>query len=55
MELEIDRRIGATSAGMPTLYRTVVVKRSLSPKAMLLIYQLIYIPTFTYSIVISFG
>ncbi|KAI3355946.1 hypothetical protein L3Q82_004492 [Scortum barcoo] len=41
MEREIDRRIGAASAGavMRSVYRTVVVKKELSRKAKLSIYQ----------------
>ena len=48
MELEVDRWIGAASALMQALYWTVVVKRELSQKAKLSIYQSFYIPTFTY-------
>ncbi len=48
MEPEIDRRIGAASTVMWVLYWTVVVKRELSQKAKLLIYQSIYVPTLTY-------
>ncbi|KAK7915621.1 hypothetical protein WMY93_011382 [Mugilogobius chulae] len=48
MEREIDRRIGAASAVMQSLYRTVVVKKELSRKAKLLIYRSIYVPTLTY-------
>ncbi|XP_049595828.1 leucine-rich repeat-containing protein 57 isoform X1 [Syngnathus scovelli] len=48
MEREIDRRIGAASAVMRTLYRSVVVKRELSQKAKLSIYRSIYAPTLTY-------
>ncbi|MDF4405451.1 reverse transcriptase domain-containing protein, partial [Vibrio parahaemolyticus] len=48
MEREIDRRIGAASAVMRALNRSVVVKRELSQKARLLIYRLIYVPTLTY-------
>nr|XP_049577496.1 glycine receptor subunit alpha-3 isoform X1 [Syngnathus scovelli] len=48
MEREIDRRIGAASAVMRTLYRSVVVKRELSQKAKLSIYPLIYAPILTY-------
>ncbi|TWW54485.1 hypothetical protein D4764_0145930 [Takifugu flavidus] len=40
MEREIDRRIGAASAVMRTLHRSVVVKRELSRKAKLSIYRL---------------
>ncbi|KAK7921963.1 hypothetical protein WMY93_008865 [Mugilogobius chulae] len=41
---QIDRRIGAASAVMQSLYRTVVVKKELSRKAKLSI----YVPTLTY-------
>ena len=47
-EREIDRRIGAASAVMQALYRSVVVKKELSRKAKLSIYQSIYVPTLTY-------
>ena len=47
-EREIDRRIGAASAVMRALHRSVVVKRELSRKAKLLIYQSIFVPTLTY-------
>ncbi|KAK0134946.1 LINE-1 reverse transcriptase [Merluccius polli] len=43
MEREIDRRIGAASAVMRTLHGSVVVKRELSRKAKLSIYQSIYL------------
>ena len=48
MEREIDRRIGAASAVMRSLYRSVVVKKELSRKAKLSIYRSIYVPTLTY-------
>ncbi|KAK0133440.1 LINE-1 reverse transcriptase [Merluccius polli] len=48
MEREIDRRIGAASAVMRTLHGYVVVKRELSRKAKLSIYQSIYVPALTY-------
>ncbi|TWW80939.1 hypothetical protein D4764_01G0007540 [Takifugu flavidus] len=48
MEREIDRRIGAASAVMRTLHRSVVVKRELSRKAKLSIYRSIFVPTLTY-------
>ncbi|TWW69275.1 hypothetical protein D4764_18G0000810 [Takifugu flavidus] len=48
MEQEIDRWIGAASAVMWTLHRSVVVKRELSRKAKLSIYQSIFVPTLTY-------
>ncbi|TWW78064.1 R2 Retrovirus-related Pol polyprotein from type I retrotransposable element [Takifugu flavidus] len=44
MEQEIDRRIGAVSAVMRTLHRSVVVKR----EAKLSIYRSIFVPTLTY-------
>ena len=47
-EHEVDRPISAASAVMRTLYRTVVVKKELSQKAKLSIYQLVYVPTLTY-------
>ncbi|KAK0144623.1 Proteasome activator complex subunit 1 [Merluccius polli] len=48
MERETDRRIGAASAVMRTLHGSVVVKRELSRKAKLSIYQSIYVPALTY-------
>ncbi|KAI3359422.1 hypothetical protein L3Q82_002925 [Scortum barcoo] len=48
MEREIDRRIGAASAVMRSVYRTVVVKKELSRKAKLSIYRSIYVPSLTY-------
>ncbi|KAK3526405.1 hypothetical protein QTP70_025434 [Hemibagrus guttatus] len=48
MDCEIDRRIGAAAAVMRPMYRSVVVKKELSRKAKLSIYQSIYIPTLTY-------
>ncbi len=48
MEREIDRRIGAASAVMRSMYRSVVVKKELSCKANLSIYRSIYVPTLTY-------
>ncbi|KAK0149127.1 LINE-1 reverse transcriptase [Merluccius polli] len=48
MEREIDRRISAASAVMRTLHGSVVVKRELSRKAKLSIYQSIYVPALTY-------
>ncbi|XP_051936482.1 uncharacterized protein LOC127610385 [Hippocampus zosterae] len=47
-EREIDRRIGAASAVMRTLYRSVVVKKELSQRAKLSIYRSIYVPTLIY-------
>ena len=47
MEREIDRRIGVASAVMRALHRPVVVKKELSQKAKLSIYQSIYVPTLT--------
>ncbi|KAK3565056.1 hypothetical protein QTP86_032481, partial [Hemibagrus guttatus] len=48
MDCEIDRRIAAAAAVMWSMYRSVVVKKELSRKAKLSIYQSIYIPTLTY-------
>ncbi len=48
MEWEIDRRIGAASAVMRSMYRSVMVKKELSRKAKLSIYRSIYVPTLTY-------
>ncbi|KAK0135268.1 TATA box-binding protein-associated factor RNA polymerase I subunit A [Merluccius polli] len=48
MEREIGRQIGAASAVMRTLHGSVVVKRELSRKAKLSIYQSIYVPALTY-------
>ncbi|KAK3510855.1 hypothetical protein QTP70_022797 [Hemibagrus guttatus] len=48
MDHEIDRRIGAAAAVMRSMYQSVVVKRELSQKAKLSIYQSIYHPTLTY-------
>uniref|UniRef100_A0A8C6PEM1 ribonuclease H n=1 Tax=Nothobranchius furzeri TaxID=105023 RepID=A0A8C6PEM1_NOTFU len=48
LEREIDRRIGAASAVMRALYRSVVVKREPSQKAKLSIYRSIYVPTLNY-------
>ncbi|KAK3566846.1 hypothetical protein QTP86_004550 [Hemibagrus guttatus] len=45
---EIDRRIGAAAAVMRPMYRSVVVKKELSRKAKLSIYQSIHVPTLTY-------
>ncbi|KAK0155439.1 hypothetical protein N1851_002166 [Merluccius polli] len=47
-EREIDRRMGAASAVMQALYRTVVVKRELSREAKLSIHWSFFIPTLTY-------
>ncbi|KAI3372494.1 hypothetical protein L3Q82_022695 [Scortum barcoo] len=44
----VERRIGAASAVMRSVYRTVVVKKELSRKAKLSIYRSIYVPTLTY-------
>lgn len=43
-EREMDRRFGTASAVMRVLTQTVVVKRELSQKAKLMIYQSIYVP-----------
>ncbi|KAK3509992.1 hypothetical protein QTP70_024336, partial [Hemibagrus guttatus] len=48
MDHEIDRRISAAAAVMQSMYRSVVVKKELSQKAKLSIYQSIYVPTLTY-------
>ncbi len=48
MEREIDRRIGAASAVMRAMYRSIVEKKELSRKAKLSIYRSIYVPTLTY-------
>ena len=48
MEREIDRRIGASSAVMWSMYLSVVVKKELSCKLKLSIYLSIYVPTLTY-------
>ncbi|KAK3511307.1 hypothetical protein QTP70_000398 [Hemibagrus guttatus] len=48
MDREIDRRIGAVAAVMRSMYRSVVMKKELSRKAKLSIYQSIYVPTLTY-------
>ncbi|KAK3556338.1 hypothetical protein QTP70_007102 [Hemibagrus guttatus] len=48
MDREIDRRIGAAAAAMRSMYQSVVVKKELSRKAKLSIYQSIYVPTLTY-------
>ncbi|KAF7642406.1 hypothetical protein LDENG_00258420 [Lucifuga dentata] len=48
MEREVDRWIGEASEVLQMLYQTVVVKRELSQKARLSIYQSIYVPILTY-------
>ncbi|TWW69186.1 R2DM Retrovirus-related Pol polyprotein from type II retrotransposable element, partial [Takifugu flavidus] len=48
MEREIDRRIGAASAVMRALNRSVMVMKELSRKAKLSIYRSIYVPVLTY-------
>jgi len=48
IERVMDRWIGAASAVMWALYQSIVVKRELSRKAKLSIYQSIYVPTLTY-------
>ncbi|KAK3532712.1 hypothetical protein QTP86_028082, partial [Hemibagrus guttatus] len=48
MDHEIDSWIGAAAAVMQSMYRSVVVKKELSRKAKLSIYQSIYVPTLTY-------
>ena len=47
-EREIDRQIGAASAVVQTLHRSVVVKRELSQKARLSVYRSIFVPNLTY-------
>ena len=46
-EWEIDRRIGAASAVVRTLYRSVVVKRELSQKVRPSVYWSIFVPILT--------
>ncbi|KAK3506410.1 hypothetical protein QTP70_009330 [Hemibagrus guttatus] len=48
MDREIDRWIGAAAAVMRSMYRSIVMKKELSRKAKLSIYQSIYVPTLTY-------
>ncbi|KAK3542767.1 hypothetical protein QTP70_002969 [Hemibagrus guttatus] len=48
MDRENDRRIGAAAAVMRFMSRSVVLKKELSRKAKLSIYQSIYVPTLTY-------
>ncbi|KAK3514795.1 hypothetical protein QTP70_032195, partial [Hemibagrus guttatus] len=48
MDRKLDRRICAAAAVMRSMYWSVVVKKELSRKAKLSIYQSIYIPTLTY-------
>ncbi|XP_061753818.1 retrovirus-related Pol polyprotein from type-2 retrotransposable element R2DM isoform X2 [Nerophis ophidion] len=48
VDREIDRRIGAASSVMRTLYQSVVVKMELSQKAKLSIYRSIYVPILTF-------
>ncbi|KAK3526284.1 hypothetical protein QTP70_022683 [Hemibagrus guttatus] len=48
MDCEIHRRIGAAAAVMRSMYWSVVVKKELSRKAKLSIYQSIYVSTLTY-------
>ncbi len=47
-EREMDRRLSAASEVMQALRWTVVVKKELSQKAKLSIYQSIYVPTLAY-------
>ena len=49
LEQEMNRRIGASSAIMRALLRSIVVKRELSQKAKLSIYWSIFVPTLTCS------
>ena len=44
----MDRQIGASSAVMRVLYQPIVMKRELSQKAKLSIYQFIFFPNLTY-------
>ena len=44
IEQEINRRIGAASAVVQTLYQFAVVKRELSQKARLSVSRLIFVP-----------
>ena len=48
MEHEVDRWIGVASAVMRALHWIVVVKKEMSQKAKLSIYQSIYVPILTY-------
>ncbi|KAK3547561.1 hypothetical protein QTP86_024709 [Hemibagrus guttatus] len=48
MDREIDRWIGAAAAVMRSMYWSVVVKKELSRKVKLSIYQSVYVPTLTY-------
>ncbi|KAK3537233.1 hypothetical protein QTP70_003994 [Hemibagrus guttatus] len=48
MDRQIDRWISAAAAVMRSMYRAVVVKKKLSRKAKLSIYQSNYVPTLTY-------
>ncbi|KAK3528727.1 hypothetical protein QTP70_010164 [Hemibagrus guttatus] len=48
MDRESDRQISAAAAVMWSMYRSVVVKKELSRKAKLSIYQSTYVPTLTY-------
>lgn len=49
MEQEKQVVVGMASVVMQELYRTVVAKKDLSRKAMLLIYRSVYVPTLIYS------
>ena len=49
-DCEISCRLGQSAAVMSSLHRIVVVKTELSHKAMLFVYQLVYIPILTYGL-----
>lgn len=49
-EWEINRRIGAVSAVLWTLYKSALIKRELRVNSKLLIYFLIYVPALTYDL-----
>ncbi len=48
LEQEIDRQLGVVLAVMQVLCQTIMVKKELSQKAKLSIYQSIYVPALTY-------
>lgn len=50
LEREINKRIGAASAVMWSLYRSVMVRKELSRKVGLSIYRSVFVPTLTYSL-----
>ena len=45
---EIDRRIGAATSVLPSLYRSIVTKAELSTKAKMAIFKIVYRPTLIY-------